>query len=934
MKQSFLTLLMLVFLAAVAHSGTISPETGETIPQHVLNDPYYSMQAAPGDSQTRDVGSWTGSGPWGGNVRSIIADPANPMHMFAACGFNLATVVGGVYASNDGGVNWQATTLQGKPYYALAASAAQQGTFYAGARNGLYKSVDNGLNWTPAGLSTIFILSLGVKANDGNTIIVGKSSNVGIVVSTDGGTNFNQVGVNAGFMRQFAYSDANPERMFIVMGSSTSSVLTSIDNGQSWSSYGPAGDGWGMWVSPTDSLFSLVAHANGIYRSTDGGANWTMTAGGTFRSVTEYNGTFFATSNTGGVYQSNDLGVSWQPYNVGVVQSTWQAAASGGAGALLGFWGGIFRATGYQVPLTASHTGMNAAFVHGLAYFSDTNELWAGTEGSGIYKSTDNGATWTQMVNGLNSWMVYAMAPSNHQFYQSGRMLAGTLNGVYTSLDNGNTWTFVDYPANQCSALEVHPTDPDQFWIGTSAGEIKYTDDGGQTWTVATGGMFGFAPSLKLGRNGFGGLRLFLSYQGSATAVWYSDDNGATFTASTGMAGTTYQTMVAPRPALGMQQQIVYASSDLGIFRSLDNGQTYTQSGMTGFCWSVMCSSGQQVISGKENGLDYSTNEAQSSSSLTQNLTSTTVWQLAWGSSTNQVFIATRGKGVMEYRFNDLEYGIPAGLTAIPGHQQVTLDWTQVTTQPEPTHYILWRDGYPLTELASNVSAYTDINLVNGQTYHYFVSAVYEGNIETLPVQIIAATPVETQLLPPTDLVASYMAPDTINLSWNHPEPMSPDLTSYRIYRDGEHIFTHPAEYNPAIGFSGYTAGTYSFYVTAVYTQGESEPSNTSTVTITGNEDETQVILPVGIASVSPNPFRTAVTISYQNKTSQDVQIEIYNARGQLITRLSGWQNTAGMHNAVWNGCDRQGNSVSNGVYYFRLVSPDGVSVRKALLLK
>jgi photosystem II stability/assembly factor-like uncharacterized protein len=578
MKYTIMVILMLLTLFTVANALRISPETGEIIPGHVLNDMNYSVQPAPDDSQTRDVGSWTGSGPWGGNVRSIITDYANPMHVFAACGFNLATVVGGIYASNDGGINWEAASLQGKPFYALAGSASQPGTFYAGARNGLYKSVDNGITWPAAGLATTFILSLGVKANDGNTIVVGKSSNVGIVVSTDGGINFNQVGVNSGFMRQFAYSDANPERMFIVMGSSTASVLTSIDNGLTWSPYGPAGDGWGMWVSPTDSLFSLVAHAGGIYRTTDGGANWILATGGTFRSVVEYNGTFFATSNAGGVFESNDQGAIWQPYNEGVVQSTWQAGASGGAGALLGCWGGIFRATGYQMPLVASHTGMNAAFVHGLAYYSDTNELWAGTEGSGIYKSTDNGTTWTQMVNGLNSWMVYAMAPSNHQYYQSGRMLAGTLNGVYTSLDNGVTWTFVDYPANQCSALEVHPTDPDKFWIGTSTGEIKYTDDGGQTWTIAAGGMFGFAPSLKLGRNAMGELRLFLSYQGSATAVWYSDDNGATFTASTGMEGTSYQTMVAVRPVIDAQPQILYASSDLGVYKSVDNGATFTLS--------------------------------------------------------------------------------------------------------------------------------------------------------------------------------------------------------------------------------------------------------------------------------------------------------------------------------------------------------------------
>ncbi|HNX01124.1 MAG TPA: hypothetical protein PKK33_07140, partial [Candidatus Cloacimonadota bacterium] len=487
MKKTMLLMILIYSLFTIIYAIQISHETGEIIPGYIYANPAYQQNETTPAPAIRDVGSWTGSGPWGGNVRSIITDPANSMHVLAACGFNQATTVGGVFSSEDGGINWSATSLQGKPFYALAASASQPNTFYAGARNGLYKTVDNGVTWTAAGLTTTFILSIGVKANNGNIIIVGKSGGTGINVSTDGGQSFNTVGVNSGFMRLFNYSSINPNRMFVVMGTSTSSVLTSIDNGATWTSYGPAGDGWGMYCSPTDSLFSMVAHANGIYRTVDGGVNWNVVQSGTFRSIVEYNGIFYAINNESGIFESNDQGLTWVGYTPAVVQSTWQAGASSGAGALLGYWGGVFRATGFQTPVLVSHKGMNAAFVHGLAYYSDTNELWAGTEGSGIYKSTDNGATWEQSSEGLGNWMVYEFAPTNHQYYQSGRMLAGTLNGVYTSVDNGHTWTYLTDAGSQCCALEVHPTDPNKFWVGTSSGEIKYTDNGGLTWRVATG---------------------------------------------------------------------------------------------------------------------------------------------------------------------------------------------------------------------------------------------------------------------------------------------------------------------------------------------------------------------------------------------------------------------------------------------------------------
>jgi len=930
MKKAILAVLLMLSLCGVAFAIRVSPETGEIIPEHVLTNPDYQELPASNETSSRDVGEWTGAGPWGGNVRSIITDPSNNLHVFAACGFNLATLVGGIFASTDGGINWQSTTLQGKPFYALAGSASETGIFYAGARNGLYKSTDNGATWNTAGtgMSSVFILSLGVKPNNGNTIVVGKSGGVGIVVSTDGGASFAQVGLNSGFMRQFAYSAANPERMFVVMGSSTSSVMTSINNGQSWSSYGPAGDGWGMYISPTDSLFSLIAHANGIFRTTDGGANWTQPISGTFRSVVEYNGVFYATSNSGGVYQSNDQGLTWQNYNIGVVQSTWQAGATSGAGALLGFWGGIFRSTGYQTPLVASHAGMNAAFVHGLACYSDTNELWAGAEGSGIYRSTDNGVTWEQRVNGLNSWMVYELVPTNHQYYQSGRMLAGTLNGVFTSIDGGNTWTLVDYQANQCTALEVHPTDSNKFWIGTSTGEIKYTDDGGSTWTVATGSQWGFAPRLKLGKGPLGGLRLFLSYQGSATAVWYSDNNGATFTSSTGMESTAYQTMVTVRPNLGMQPQIVYAASDLGVYKSTDNGASFALSGLTGFSWSVLNSPGAQVISGKENGLSYSTNEGQTSASLNQNLTNATVWQMAWGSSTNQVFIATRGKGVFENRFNDITYGLPTNLQAFAGDQQIDLNWNPVTTTPTPITYQIWRDGYPLAQTDTNL--WTDTNLINGQIYKYCVIAIYDGNILTSPTEIIFATPATNPFPPPTDLTATWDG-FMITLNWTGPD--APDLMGFKIYCNGTVLVETIT--NTMWVMLVTSPGVYNFYVTALYQNGgESIPSNVATVEIVGNDDAEQSATVSKIVSLSPNPFSAFTTINYRNAAKQNVEISIYNINGQKVKTLQNTTKQAGTYQTVWDGCDFKGKHVSTGMYFVKLTAGDKVTVKKAILVR
>ncbi|MEN6444678.1 MAG: T9SS type A sorting domain-containing protein [Candidatus Cloacimonas sp.] len=931
MKNIVMLVITLMLLTTLSGINRICPDTGETIPEFVVSDSYSNEMPDYSPQEGRDVNSWSGTGPWGGNVRYLTTDPSNNQLVFAACGSSLTAVEGGVYFSSDGGINWQPTTLPRKAYNAVAASVSQPGTFYAGARNGLYKTTDFGVTWNAFGQTSSYILGLGVQANNGNVIVMGKSSNTGFLVSTDGGSTFNAVGVNSGFMRMFTYCSANPQRMFVVMGSSTSSVLSSIDNGQTWSAWGPAGDGWGMFISPTDSLFALIAHANGIYRTTDGGANWTNVSTGTFRSVTEYNGIYYATNNAGGIYESNDQGLTWLVSNPPVVQSTWQSATSTGSGALLGHWGGIFRATAYQQPVVASHTGLNLALVHGLAYYSDTNELWGGTEGSGIYKSSDNGATWQQSVNGLGNWMIYELQPTNHLFYQSGRMLAGTLDGVYTSLDNGNTWSYVHYQGSQVSACEVHPTNPDIFWIGSATGEIKYTTDGGQSFNLSGGGFFGFAPRLKLGKGPTGNLRLFLCFQGSATAIWYSDDLGVNFQPSTGMEGTTYQPMVAVRPIIGDQPQIIYASSNAGVYKSVDNGATYSLTSMTGFSWSVLSGYSQQVVSGKDNGVSYSMDEGVTSSSLTQNLESgANIWQIVWGSSTNQLFIALRTRGVMENRFSNDVYLSPNGLTAIPANQSIILNWTPVTGDILPVSYLIWRDAYPLISIAASETSYTDTGLINGQQYKYCITAVYDNQVQTSPTEIITAIPTIPEN-PPVQNLTATVDNGTIHLSW---DCSGPNLIGFNVYRQSV-LIAHIID--PVIRYytdTNLPAGEYLYAVTALYLTGESAAVSLTVIVPVANEDLTAPILVTGLHSNYPNPFKQSTSINYSIKENTPVTIEIYSLKGQLIRTLLKENKAPGAYSIDWDCRDNSRKLVAEGIYFYKMKAGSYSDTKKMILLK
>jgi len=83
-----------------------------------------------------------------------------------------------------------------------------------------------------------------------------------------------------------------------------------------------------------------------------------------------------------------------------------------------------------------------------------------------------------------------------------------------------------------------------------------------------------------------------------------------------------------------------------------------------------------------------------------------------------------------------------------------------------------------------------------------------------------------------------------------------------------------------------------------------------------------------------PNPFNPTTTISFSLSCSERVVIDVYNVRGQLVRGLVSGVYGAGSHTVVWNGCGDDGRSVGSGVYFYRMVSGGGVSMKKMVMVK
>ncbi len=78
-----------------------------------------------------------------------------------------------------------------------------------------------------------------------------------------------------------------------------------------------------------------------------------------------------------------------------------------------------------------------------------------------------------------------------------------------------------------------------------------------------------------------------------------------------------------------------------------------------------------------------------------------------------------------------------------------------------------------------------------------------------------------------------------------------------------------------------------------------------------------------------PNPFNATTTISYELPKSSVVTISVYDINGRFIEELVNENKDAGSHTVRWDA-----SSVSSGVYLYRLVTSEFVSVNKCILLK
>ena len=368
-----------------------------------------------------------------------------------------------------GGLQWRNIgPFRGGRISAVSGAIGEPGTYYCGMPvGGVWKTTSAGITWYPVFDSVKSCSSVGaveVAPSDPNIVYVGMGDMVaggsiaegdGIYKSTDAGNTWTHMGLDTA--KQIPSILVDPKNPDIVLACVQGNRFAKTED-------------------------------RGVYRSTDGGKTWTKT--------------LYVDDQTGAQK------IAWAYDNPSVMLAT--------------------TVRHYQEP---GASGRGGGFGGGGA---------AGAQSSTkLFKSTDEGLTWTEIKGGglpdLAGRTCVAIANGTN----SQRMFLVQNSGLYRSDDGGATWTQMDKEDERVRngqggyncGVYVNPKDPDTIYVVNTCSYVSH--DAGKTFTGFKGAPGGDDPQ-QMWLDPTDGNRIFLGMDQGATvsqdggknwSLWYNQIN-------------------------------------------------------------------------------------------------------------------------------------------------------------------------------------------------------------------------------------------------------------------------------------------------------------------------------------------------------------------------------------------------------------------------
>ncbi len=355
---------------------------------------------------------------------------------------------GGIMKSVDDGQTWNYT---GQPGTDITIDPIDHQTIYVGGFGmGIYKSENGGSSWQYIGQGLSWrsedVFDIAVNPLNNNEVFIG--TGVGIYISKDSSYQWEEH-INA--LRKVTTWDFS-----IVDGLLYAATINGIYcyNGSEWV-YKRLYTTMAVEANPDDPSILLATNENeslerNLYRSVDGGENWTWT----------------------GLTTANFLPISIAKSNPDIVYAwKWRSSDKGAT------WDTMSLAADYGP----------------IAIDPEHSEIIYIAVGEGVFKSYDSGTSW-DTLGFVNSpgYKTIAVDPTN------GEVVYVSIDneGIYKSTNGGYNWTSINTGLTnfRIRSIVISPDNSQQIYVGTNGGGVFYSDDRGINWTAINENL----PSLSV----------------------------------------------------------------------------------------------------------------------------------------------------------------------------------------------------------------------------------------------------------------------------------------------------------------------------------------------------------------------------------------------------------------------------------------------------
>lgn len=374
-------------------------------------------------------------------------------------------------------------------------------------------------NWLSIGPRNINgrIRSMAIHPTNGDIIYAGAAEG-GVWRSSDAGQTWHpqmqyELSLAVG---DLAIDPTNPDVIYVGTGEPTQwpgyegvGVLKSTDDGVTWSSTGPIGNGHiaRLEIDPTDTdVVYCAGFPGGLYRTADGGGTWSLILSG---DVTDFalhptsTDTMYAGKRHDGVHKSTDGGANWTKLAGGLpatvsnrVMLSLCNASPNTVYAKLDKT--VYKTTDAGATWTDLGDHGGTTFGYWCNYVAvdptDPDIIFAG--GQKLERSTDGGATWSEVMGGSDAERDRLHVDQHAMVFDPGnpqRIYAGNDGGVFLSTDGGDSWKKVSdgLIVTQFYDVGISPAVPTLLGGGTQDQGTNVTD-GGLTWHKVFGADGGF----------------------------------------------------------------------------------------------------------------------------------------------------------------------------------------------------------------------------------------------------------------------------------------------------------------------------------------------------------------------------------------------------------------------------------------------------------